>query len=141
MDLGRWQHVASNHIDRFVDRLVDALPTVWEHKCMMGERGGFVHEMRRGTNLAHVVEHVLLELLHLADPEKRIYTGWTTPRRGPDGKPGTRVFVIHYQVTSTAQARLVADCAVDYVRDLLEGRTPDTGAALGRLRESFTWTD
>jgi len=141
MDLGRWTDVPSNQIDHFVDRLIESLPTVWEHKCMMGQRGGFVHEMREGTNLAHVVEHVLLELLHLADPERRIYTGWTTPRRGAEGTLDTRVFIIHYQVLSSAQARLAAQCAVGYVSDLLDGRTPDTGEAIRELTESFTWSE
>jgi cyanophycin synthetase len=108
---------------------------------MMGEHGGFVKEMRTGTNLAHVVEHVLLELLHLADPEHRIYTGWTTPRRAVDGRPEPGVFVIHYQVISTAQAQLAANCAVEYVEDLLGGRRPDTARCLERLKESFAGSE
>jgi cyanophycin synthetase len=141
MDLGRWRDIESNRVDHFIDRLVGALPSVWEHKCMMGERGGFVKEMRDGTNLAHVVEHVLLELLHLADPEGRIYTGWTTPRRAADGRLDTGVFVIHYQVNSTRQARLAVECAVQLVTDLLAALAPDTQGCILRLKESFAWSE
>src|SRR5437879_5262451 len=38
------------------------LPTMIEHRCSVGERGGFFERLRRGTYLAHILEHVTLEL-------------------------------------------------------------------------------
>ena len=38
------------------------LPTMIEHRCGIGERGGFFERLRRGTYLAHILEHVTLEL-------------------------------------------------------------------------------
>ena len=37
-----------------------------EHRCSIGERGGFFERLRRGTYLAHILEHVTLELQGLA---------------------------------------------------------------------------
>jgi cyanophycin synthetase len=37
-----------------------------EHRCSIGERGGFFERLRRGTYLAHILEHVVLELETLA---------------------------------------------------------------------------
>jgi cyanophycin synthetase len=45
------------------------LPTLIEHRCSVGERGGFFERLRRGTYLAHILEHVALELQSLAGTE------------------------------------------------------------------------
>jgi cyanophycin synthetase len=37
-----------------------------EHRCSIGERGGFFIRLRRGTYMAHILEHVTLELQSLA---------------------------------------------------------------------------
>jgi cyanophycin synthetase len=139
--LGRYANVASNTLDHFPERLLAALPTLWEHRCMMGEPGGFVKEMRTGTDLAHVVEHVLLELLHLADPEGRIYTGWTNPKKDRDRQRLDGIYTIHYQINSAAQGRLAARCGVELVEGVLAGAPADVEGYLARLRESFQWTD
>ena len=139
--LGRYVNVASNTLDHFPERLTAALPTLWEHRCMMGEPGGFVKEMRAGTDLAHVVEHVLLELLHLADPDGRVYTGWTNPKKGRDRQAPPGVYTIHYQINSAAQGHLAARCGVELVEGVLAGGPTDVESYLARLRESFQWTD
>jgi cyanophycin synthetase len=50
----------------FNDRLMAWLPMMVEHRCSVGERGGFFQRLRRGTYLAHILEHVTLELQTLA---------------------------------------------------------------------------
>jgi cyanophycin synthetase len=50
----------------FNDRLLSWLPSLIEHRCSEGERGGFLQRLRRGTYLAHILEHVTLELQTLA---------------------------------------------------------------------------
>lgn len=141
LDLGRFAAEDSSRLDHFPDRLLDALPTVRAHKCMPGEVGGFVLELRRGTHIAHVVEHVLLELLHLADPRRQTYTGWTTPKRGEEGHAVAGIYTIHYQVNSSAQGRLAARCGVSLVSDLLNGRVPGVEGYLEALKESFEWPE
>ena len=42
------------------------LPTMIEHRCSVGERGGFFERLRRGTYQGHILEHVTLELQSLA---------------------------------------------------------------------------
>jgi hypothetical protein len=42
------------------------LPTMVEHRCTIGERGGFFERLRTGTWLGHILEHVTLELQSLA---------------------------------------------------------------------------
>ncbi len=66
VDLGELKDSPSNSIAGFNDRLMGWLPGMIEHECSLGHRGGFFERLRRGTYLAHILEHVTLELQHLA---------------------------------------------------------------------------
>lgn len=59
---GAYDEISSAHVAGFTEALVAALPGLWEHRCSIGERGGFVTRLRRGTYAPHIVEHVGLEL-------------------------------------------------------------------------------
>jgi hypothetical protein len=59
---GAYDEIPSDRIPGFTDALVHALPGLWEHRCSVGERGGFVQRLREGTYAPHVVEHLALEL-------------------------------------------------------------------------------
>ncbi|WP_324730629.1 cyanophycin synthetase family protein [Pseudomonas paeninsulae] len=57
--------------DTFVDELVSALPGLQEHGCSYGEPGGFIRRLKEddGTWMAHIWEHVTLELQCMAGTE------------------------------------------------------------------------
>jgi cyanophycin synthetase len=57
----------SDTIPGFYDGLVEALPSLEEHFCSPGCRGGFLSRVQEGTMMSHVIEHVVLELQALAD--------------------------------------------------------------------------
>lgn len=59
---GAYDDLSSAQVAGFTERLISALPGLWEHRCSIGERGGFVTRLRRGTYPPHVAEHVALEL-------------------------------------------------------------------------------
>jgi cyanophycin synthetase len=64
--VGAYDDLSSAHVAGFTESLVAALPGLWEHRCSIGERGGFVTRLRRGTYAPHVAEHVGLELQAMA---------------------------------------------------------------------------
>ncbi len=66
VDLGEWNDLSSDMIPGFTERLMKWLPGLIEHRCSVGERGGFLQRLQRGTYLAHILEHVTLELQGLA---------------------------------------------------------------------------
>jgi cyanophycin synthetase len=66
VDLGALAERASDELPGFNERLKSWLPSLIEHRCSVGERGGFFERLRRGTYLAHILEHVALELQTLA---------------------------------------------------------------------------
>jgi cyanophycin synthetase len=53
----------------FADRLIAWMPTMIEHRCSIGTRGGFFQRLRDGTYPGHILEHVTLELQTLAGTE------------------------------------------------------------------------
>src|SRR5512145_878929 len=60
--------VPSNTFPGFNDRLTSWLPSMIEHRCGIGERGGFFQRLRTGTYLGHILEHTSLEIQSLAGP-------------------------------------------------------------------------
>src|SRR5260370_42232892 len=65
VDLGQY-NCGSDELPGFNERLMNWLPSMIEHRCSIGERGGFFERLRRGTYPAHILEHITLELQCLA---------------------------------------------------------------------------
>jgi cyanophycin synthetase len=55
----------------FIDTILEALPGLHEHGCSYGEPGGFVRRLREdeGTWIAHIWEHMSIELQNVAGAE------------------------------------------------------------------------
>jgi cyanophycin synthetase len=66
VDIGELEDFPSNTIPGFYERLTALLPSLIEHRCSYGERGGFLRRLQEGTWPAHILEHVTLELQNLA---------------------------------------------------------------------------
>ncbi len=66
IDLQELKDSPSNILPGFNERVMSWLPSMIEHRCSIGERGGFFERLRRGTYQGHILEHVTLELQQLA---------------------------------------------------------------------------
>jgi len=62
LDLEELVDTPSNCLPQFNERLVEMLPGLKEHHCCRGYPGGFLERLQEGTYLAHIFEHVALEL-------------------------------------------------------------------------------
>ena len=82
LDLGGLEDFPSNLLPGFNDRLVELLPALREHHCGVGERGGFLQRLQEGTWAGHVLEHVVIELLNLADMPTGFGQTRSTSQRG-----------------------------------------------------------
>lgn len=60
--VGAYEDISSADVPGFTATLVSAMPGLEEHRCSIGERGGFITRLERGTYAAHIIEHVALEL-------------------------------------------------------------------------------
>ena len=66
IDIGAFEDYPSNKLPGFTERLTALLPSLVEHRCNYGERGGFLRRLDEGTWIGHTLEHVALELMTLA---------------------------------------------------------------------------
>ena len=71
VDLGVLESFPSNLLPGFTDALVALLPTLEDHACSLGRRGGFVTRLREGTWAGHIAEHIALEFQNLAGTDVR----------------------------------------------------------------------
>ncbi len=61
----------STKLPGFTDALVALIPTLEDHACSLGRRGGFITRLRDGTWVGHIAEHVALEFQNLAGTDVR----------------------------------------------------------------------
>ena len=128
LDLEALHDVASDAIPGFVDALLAAVPTLSEHHCSPGHVGGFIERLRDGTYMAHIVEHLALELQCLAGHE----VGFGRARRLA-GRPRHYRVVFAYLAERVAEAAL--HLALDVVTALAAGRPLTLDAGLSPLRQ------
>jgi cyanophycin synthetase len=114
VDLGRYAGITTSHLDGFAGRLVRMFPGLRKHECYAGEAGGFIQEMKRGTDLAHVMEHLILEMLKIACAQRRRFTGWTRKK----GKN----YVIHFQAPDGSMGRCAASNALEVIDKTIQGK-------------------
>ena len=65
IDLEKYTDVPTCNITNFNNLLLEYMPTLKEHKCSRGYRGGFVERLYEGTYMAHVIEHMCIEIQNL----------------------------------------------------------------------------
>lgn len=66
LDLEEMEQRPTNKIDGFRERLESMFPSMIEHRCSVGSRGGFFQRVDEGTWMGHVIEHIALEMQTLA---------------------------------------------------------------------------
>lgn len=65
VDLGKYVNIPTCDIDNFNEKLLSILPGLKEHKCSKGYINGFYERLERGTYLAHVMEHMAIEIQNI----------------------------------------------------------------------------
>ncbi|MBC7490527.1 MAG: cyanophycin synthetase, partial [Glaciimonas sp.] len=127
IDIGELEDCPSNVIPGFNQRLTAWLPSLIEHRCSYGERGGFVQRLQEGTWPGHILEHVTLELQNLAGLPSGFGKARETSKRGV------------YKVVVRARHEQVTRAALYAARDLvmaaIENRPFDVSAHIVTLRK------
>src|SRR5688572_29401526 len=117
LDLEELEEYPSNRLGNFVDGLLEAMPTLWEHRCSEGVPGGFVTRLREGTWMGHIIEHISLQLQSLAGTP----AGFGKARG--TGEYGVYTVVIEYQQEKVGLAAI--ELAFKLARSLLPPELPD----------------
>jgi len=105
VDLKELEESPSDVIPGFNDRVMSWLPTMIEHRCSEGVRGGFFERLRRGTWMGHILEHLSLELQCLAG------TPVTYGKCRGAGSPG--IYHVIYSYDEERVGRMASEIALN----------------------------
>ncbi|MFC0350869.1 cyanophycin synthetase [Undibacterium danionis] len=127
LDIGEFEELPSNKLPGLYERLTERLPGLLQHRCGVGEIGGFLERLKEGTWVGHILEHVVLELQNMAG----MRTGFGQTR-------STCVEGVYKMAFRTRQEQ-VGRAALSMGRDLLialiENTAYDFDAELLKLRD------
>ncbi len=127
IDLGKWNDSSSEEVPGLNDRLMSWLPTMIEHRCSEGVRGGFFERLRRGTYPAHILEHLAIELQNLAGTE----VGYGKTRAANE----TGVYYVAVEYEEEELARACLETARLLLLAALQDLSFDVAAEVAKLRE------
>lgn len=127
IDIGDLEDCPSNTLPGFAERLAAWLPGLVEHRCSVGERGGFLKRLQEGTWPGHILEHVALELQTRAGMQ----TGFGKAREaGPRG-----VYKVVIRTRQEAVSRQALLSARDLVLAAIADQPFDVASHIAQLTQ------
>lgn len=127
LDLEDMEQRPSNTIEGFRERLEEMFPGMFQHRCSVGQPGGFFQRVDEGTWMGHIIEHIALEIQSLAGME----VGFGRTRGyGEEG-----VYNVVFAYTEEEVGRFAAQSAVDICMALVNNEAYDLAADIQRMRE------
>ena len=127
LDLEEMEQFPTNKIDGFRERIEEMFPTMIDHRCSEGVRGGFFSRIERGTWMGHVIEHIALEIQTLAGME----TGFGRTRETKT--PG--IYNVVFSYTEENVGIFAAGSAVAIAEALIAGTPYDLENDIQKMRE------
>jgi cyanophycin synthetase len=124
--VGAYEDISSADVPGFTDALVKAMPGLIEHRCSIGERGGFIMRLRDGTYAAHIIEHVALELQTMIGHD----VGYGRTRGGDISGEYTLVFEHMHEAVGLRAAAL----ALETVQQAFAGTLANVDHAVAELK-------
>ncbi len=126
LDLEKMEEFPSDKVDGFRERLEEMFPTMIEHRCSVGTRGGFFERVDEGTWMGHIIEHIALETQTLAGMD----VGFGRTRGyGEEG-----VYNVVFAYMEEKVGRFAAKSAVSICEALISGEKYDLEADLQEMR-------
>ena len=127
LDLEEMEDRPSNSIDGFRERLEKMFPSLYEHRCSVGEYGGFFQRVEEGTWMGHIIEHIALEIQTLAGMD----TGFGRTR----GYGEKGVYNVVFSYLEETVGRYAAEASVRICEALISGDEYDVEPDIQRMRE------
>lgn len=125
IDIGQLYDTPTNRLGYFNYRLLQILPGLRKHCCSLGYEGGFVERLREGTYLAHVTEHMALELQSMMNYD--VHYGKSR---------ATAVPSVYHVIFEFRNEKFAVECllvSVEIINMLTNGILPDIGRIVEHL--------
>jgi cyanophycin synthetase len=117
LDLEKLEYQPTDEIPGFYDRLKALIPSLEEHECSRGHKGGFFERVKEGTWMGHVIEHIAIEIQSLAG----IQVGFGRVRG--TGKEG--VYHVVFEYDGEKEGRYSLHAAIRIAEALISGEEYD----------------
>ena len=127
VDIHDLEDSPSNTLPGFYERLAAWLPSLIEHRCGVGEPGGFMQRVREGTWPGHIMEHVTLELQNLAGMQSGFGKARQTSKRG--------VYKVVVRAREEKVSRACLFAARDLVMAVIDNQPFDVAGTVERLHD------
>lgn len=127
LDLEELENYPTDKIPGFRERLQAMLPTMIEHECSEGHRGGFFLRVELGTWMGHVIEHIALEIQSLAGMK----VGYGRTRSTKE----TGVYNVVFAYTDEEAGLYAAKAAVKIAEALINDEPYDLTADIEQLKK------
>lgn len=127
LDLEELEASPTNKIPGFGSRLEAMFPSMIDHRCSEGERGGFFFRVEKGTWMGHVIEHIALEIQTLAGMD----TGFGRTRETKT--PG--VYNVVFSYIEEKVGMYAAEASVRIAEALIAGTDYDLSADIMAMRK------
>jgi len=128
LDIGELEQFPSNKLPGLTERLTAWLPSLNEHRCGVGEVGGFIERLRDGTYAGHILEHVVLELQNLAG----MRTGFGKTRQTAEG---SGIYKMAFRTRQEQVGRRALALGRELLMAAIDDRPFDLPAAVTELTE------
>lgn len=115
IDLEELEEKPTDLIPGFKDNLEKMIPTMIEHTCSPGVRGGFFKRLERGTWAGHVAEHIAIELQNLIGHNITYGKTVTLKEKGK--------YFIAYRYLNEAVGLKAGEMAIEITNNLFNGKT------------------
>jgi len=127
LDLQELEEKPTDKIPGFYERITEQIPSMYPHRCSVGEPGGFFVRVKRGTWMGHVIEHIALEIQTLAGMECGFGRTREMSERG--------VYNVVFSYYEKRAGRYAAKAAVRIAENLIEGKDIELEKHVQNLRE------
>lgn len=126
VQLGVLVNVPTCDIPGFNEQLLKFFPELIEHKCSLGHTGGFVKRLKEGTYLAHVIEHLCLEIQKILGFDIKF---------GKARNIQDDLYQIIYEYINPVIGNACGFVAINIINAIIEGRNYSIEQEIDKLRE------
>lgn len=126
LDVGKYEELPTDKLPGFKERIVDLIPSLYEHRCSLGYPGGLIERMERGTWLGHITEHVAIELQCLAATNVGFGKTLDTKRKG--------IYHVIFRYRDEEVGLVAGTAAVKIVEAMAKGEDVDLEPIIDNLK-------
>jgi cyanophycin synthetase len=127
LDIEELEQRPSDQVEGLTEHLQALIPSLHEHRCSVGEVGGFLQRVRNGTYAGHLVEHIALELQNLV--------GFSVGYGKTVDSYETGIYSVVYRYRDEATGLAAGVAAVEIVQKLFDSEAVDLQPYIDHLKE------